>query len=241
MRVKVSLFWLLLVIAFSLVVSPVVGKTKAPDFTLTDINGNPFSLSDYRGKVVLLDLFGIRCPPCISEIEHLKILYNKYLQDQFVIISIGVDPLDTNDDLRNFAQQYSMEWIVARDTDQVGDRYGVSAIPTLFIVDTNGYYNNPYVGLTSASKLSLEIDSLLSGTENGDSNSNSSGDSGPPYTLIAIIGGAVIVFLVVGIVVAGQLLGWSEPSKKRRSRKHKRQENVHRFHKLPRNKFTISF
>jgi peroxiredoxin len=223
MRAKVDLFLLFLVVVFSVVVNPVVGKEKAPDFTLADIDGNSLALSYYRGKVVLLDLFGIRCPPCVSEIEHLKSLYNKYSQDQFAIISIGVDPQDTNDDLRNFAEQYGMDWTVARDTDQVGDRYGVSAIPTLFIVDTNGYYNNPYVGLTSASTLSLEIDSLLSGAGNGgngDSDGDSgTGQSGPPYTLIAIIGGVVILLVIAGIVVAGQLLGWSESPRKRRSRK----------------------
>ena len=241
MRVKVCLFCLLLTIVFIFGANPVVGKEKAPNFTLVDINGEQFSLSDHVGKVVLLDFFATWCGPCISEIAHLKSLYNEYSPDHLVILSISVDPnYDTVQILQNFAQQNEMTWMVARDTANVADKYGVSPIPHLVMVDAEGYKRHDHVGLTGEAILRSEIDSLLSGTGNG-GNGDSSGDSGPPYTLIAIIGGAVIVFLVVGIVVAGQLLGWSEPSKKRRSRKHKRQENVHRFHKLPRNKFTISF
>ncbi len=224
MRVKVSLFLILLMILLSFGVNPVVGKTEAPNFTLVDINGEQFSLSDHLGKVVLLDFFATWCSPCISEIEHLKSLYNKYSPDQFVILSISVDPnSDTVQFLQNFAQQNEMAWTVARDTANVADKYGVSAIPHLVIVDAEGYKRHDHVGLTGEATLRSEIDSLLSGTGNGNSGGNSvTGQTGPPYTLIAIIGGAVIVFLVVGIVIARQLLGWSEPAKKRPSRKRKR-------------------
>ena len=228
MRVKVSLFCLLLTIVFILGANPVVGKEKAPNFTLVDINGEQFSLSDHLGKVVLLDFFATWCGPCVSEIEHLKGLYNKYPRDQFIIISIGVDPQETNNDLRNFAQQHGMEWTVARDTDQVSDKYDVSPIPHLVIVDAEGYIQHKHVGLTEESKLRSEINSLLSGTGNDESNeaqpeppsgNSDTGHHGPPYTLIAVIGVGVIVFLVIGIVVAGQILGWSEVPKKRRPRK----------------------
>jgi len=292
MQVKTRPFILFLIIVFSLAINPVIGKAKAPDFELISIYGEQFKLSTYIGKVVVIDFFGTQCSPCISEIEHLKSLYNRYPQDQFVIISIDVVPVGTNDDyLRSFAQQYGMEWTVARDTDQVSDRYGVSLIPTLFIVDTEGYYHNPYIGLTPASELISEIDSFyvtilspknkqyttssvplnftinkaaswtcysLDGHENVTINGNTnltnledgshyvvvyfkeeSGNTvysnkvsfsigiatqqiGPPYTLIFIIVGAVIVSILVGIVVAGRLRGWSEPSKKRHRHSHSR-------------------
>ena len=224
MRAKIAVSFLLLTIVFALSADPVAGKEKAQNFTLVDINGKQFSLSDHLGKVVLLDFFTTYCPPCIFEIEHLKGLYNEYSPDQLVILSISVDPYsDTVQILQSFAQQYEMTWTVARDTANVAYRYGVSPIPHLVIVDAEGYKRHNHIGLTAESTFRSEIDSLLSEIENGDSNGNpDTGQTEPPYTLIAAIGVGVIIFLIVGIIVARKLLGQSKPAKKRRSRKRRR-------------------
>jgi peroxiredoxin len=224
MLAKITAFFLLLTIAFALSANPVVGKEKAPNFTLVDINGKQFSLSDYQGKVVLLDFFTTYCNPCIIEIEHLNVLCDEYLPDQLVILSISVDPYtDTVQVLQSFAQQNEMTWTVASDTTNVAYRYGVSPIPHLVIVDAEGYKRHSHIGLTAESTLRSEIDSLLSEIENGDPKGDPDlGQTEPPYILIVAIGVGVIVFLVVGIIVARKRLGWSKPAKKRRSRKRKR-------------------
>lgn len=201
---------------FILGASPVIGKEKAPDFTLVDINGEQFNLSDQVGKVLLLDFFATWCDSCITEIEHLKSLHNKWPEDQLLILSISVDPnSDTVQILQNFTQQNDMVWPVARDTANVADKYGVSLIPHLVLIDAQGYRIQDHIGSTSETTLNSEINSLLFGTENGDSNSDSgTGQTELPFTLIAIIVGLVIVFIVVGLVVARQKLGWSKPSSK---------------------------
>jgi thiol-disulfide isomerase/thioredoxin len=225
MRAKIAAFFLLSMIAFALGADPVVGKEKAPNFTLVDINGNQFSLSDHVGKVVLLDFFTTWCGPCIMELEHLDGLYDNYSPDQFVILSISVDLYsDTTQVLQSFVQQNEeMTWTVARDTDNVAYKYGVSPIPHLVIIDAEGYKRHNHIGLTAESTLRSEIDSLLSEIVNGGSNGDSDTEqTEPPYTIIAAIGAAVIVFLIVGILVARKRLSRSKPAKKRHSRKRKR-------------------
>jgi len=224
MRAKITAFFLLLTIVFVLGADPVVGKEKAANFTLVDINGEQFSLSDHLGKVVLLDFFSTWCGPCIFEIEHLKGLYNRYSPDQLVILSISVDPYtDTVQVLQSFAQLNEMTWTVARDTDNVAYKYGVSPIPHLVIVDAEGYKRHSHIGLTSESTLGSEIDSLVSEIGNSDPNGDpDTGQTEPPYTLIAAIGVGVIVFLIVVAVVTRKRSEGSEPAKKRRSRKRKR-------------------
>lgn len=221
MRAKSNLLLTSLMIVLAFGVNLVVGKEKAPDFTLVDINEEQFSLSDHLGKVVLLDFFATWCGPCKGEIEHLKSLHNEYSLDQLVILSISVDPYyDTVQILRNFAQQYEMEWTVARDTANVADKYGVSPIPHLVLVDGEGYRRHDHIGLTGEATLHSEIDSLLSGDGNDDSNGDSdTGQTCSPYTLIAIIGG-IVIFLVVGLVLAGRVFQWSKPAKKRGKHKH---------------------
>jgi peroxiredoxin len=226
MRAKVSLLLLLLTIMFFLGVNPAFGQKKASAFTLVDLDGNTFSLSSCPAKIVLVDFFATYCSPCINAIPTLRSIYDEYSRDQLEIISISPEGEST---LRIFAQQHNMTWIIAQDTAGVSDDYSVTYIPRTFLVNADGYIRYDHTGWSGevdALELHSKISSLLSGTGNGgngDSNNNSNtGQTGPPYTLIAIIVGAVIVFLVVGIVVAGQLLGWSEPSKKRGSRKRRR-------------------
>ena len=215
---KVSLL-LALTIMLLLAADPVFGKTEAYDFTLTDIYGTPFSLSDYRGRVVVIDFFRLQpsCPPCISEIPHLKGVYNEYPQSQVVIMSLSVSTYDTDATLRkDFVEEYDVPWIVACGAGEFANtEYGVQFIPTLFIIDANGYYGDPHIGVTPESTLISEIDILLAGTENG----NSNGGSETPYSPMAIVGGAVVASAVIGAVLVWLMLRKSKPSPKKAARK----------------------
>lgn len=164
MQVKVNVLLLLLTSALLVGVSPVVGKTKAPDFTLTDIYGTEFSLSDYRGKVVLIDLFEIQpsCPACIVAIPHLKGVYSKYSQNDLVIMSISVSSLDTTETLwGDFVEEYDIPWIVACGGTQMASKYSVSGVPTLVIVDAEGDTRYRHEGVAEKSTLISEIDSFF--------------------------------------------------------------------------------
>lgn len=127
---------------------------------LTDIDGNKFSLEDFRGKVLILDLFATWCQPCLQQIPQLAEIYGKYDHDKVVIISIS-SPSDNEEHLRQFRDEHQMSWRVARDTAGVFDKYNVVYIPTIVILDQNGavYYINE--GLTDAATLSEKMDFLL--------------------------------------------------------------------------------
>ena len=133
---------------------------KAPDFTLRDIYGRRFSLSDFRGKVVILDFFTTYCEPCKAEIGELKRLKSRF-GAQVVIISISIYSGDTDDVLRDYAEEHGITWRVARDTANLADAYGVSAVPTLVIIDKEGYIRHKHVGFTSYEALENEVMELL--------------------------------------------------------------------------------
>jgi len=154
-------------IVFSLFLTvKVSAKEVAPNFTLTDIDGNKFSLSNYQGKIVLLDFFRIipSCPPCLEAIPHLKSLHETF-GEGLVIISISVGS-ETVNDLQQFRDDYEIGWTIAKDTVGVSNDYEVQYIPTLAIIDQDGYIRYRHVGLTEESVLSNEINAIMSPTAN---------------------------------------------------------------------------
>lgn len=153
--VPIKILFILFVVISTLTVK-VYAYDAAPNFTLTDIDGNEFSLSDYQGKVVLLDFFYIDCPPCREEMPHLKTLHEEFGED-LVIISIDVNPYDTVEDLQVFKEEQGIGWTIARDTAGVSDEYNVQFVPTLVLIDPEGYIRYRHVGFTHESVLSEEI------------------------------------------------------------------------------------
>ena len=147
-----------------------IAEKIAPDFTLTDIDGVEFSLSDYRGKVVLLDLFSTLCIPCIAEIPHLKYLHQEFGED-LAIISISVRAHDTVEKLQQFRQEHEIDWIIARDTVGIREKFGgLWTIPTLVLIDQRGYILYIHEGLTGSGTLSEKIGYIISRVLIGDIN-----------------------------------------------------------------------
>ncbi|MEE9150370.1 MAG: TlpA disulfide reductase family protein [Thermoplasmata archaeon] len=134
----------------------------APDFTLTSIDGDAFSLSDYLGKVVVLDFMFVNCSGCIKEMEHLKDVFSNYDSNKVVIITIDILEDDTEDELRWFKDEYGDNWIYAIDLDNsVQNDYSISAVPVLVIVDKEGDIAYEHLGVSDYETLSSKIDKLL--------------------------------------------------------------------------------
>jgi peroxiredoxin len=153
-----------------LLCSRVVQADLAPDFTFTDIDGNTHQLSGFRGAIVILDFFATYCPSCVQEMGELETVHNTF-GSNLVIVSISTWYQDTDQILKQFRDNYSIPWIVSRDTAQVWKRlYGVGSPgnPSLYTIDQRGYLRFQHEGVvTNASILTGEILGLL-GDLNGD-------------------------------------------------------------------------
>lgn len=154
---KANLLLILCFLMVGLVSLPeVIGAEKAYDFTLVDTEGREFSLSDFRGKYVLIDFFAIWCKPCELSLPHLKELKHQ-LGTDIIIISIDIDVEETEQQVIDYKQVHGMDWIVARDTEYLSMPYRVSALPTFGLIDPSGNIVNTYVGVTDETIIMRDI------------------------------------------------------------------------------------
>jgi peroxiredoxin len=131
-------------------------EIKAPDFKLATIRGEEFYLSDYAGKVVLLNFWGTWCPPCRREIPDLVNLQKKYNKDGLEIVGIALNS-GSAAEIQKFANQKQMNYTILTDfsnyeTHAVTNLYGqaigqpISSMPTTLIIDREGYIVKGYLG-----------------------------------------------------------------------------------------------
>ncbi|HUI73859.1 MAG TPA: TlpA disulfide reductase family protein [Candidatus Acidoferrum sp.] len=132
----------------------------APPFTIKDLNGNPLSLSDAKGKVVLLNFWATWCGPCRAEIPDLIELQKEY-KDQLEIIGLATQE-DDAEEVRKFVAESGINYRVAMAPDEVTEKFGgIAALPTSFVIDPQGRVVQKHVGLNDPSLYELEVRSLL--------------------------------------------------------------------------------
>jgi peroxiredoxin len=132
----------------------------APEFTLTDLSGQTLKLSNYRGKVVLLDFWATWCGPCRMEIPGFVELQNKYRDQGFQVIGVSMD--DGPEPVRDFYKEFKMNYPVAMGDDKLGELYGgVLGLPTSFVIGRDGRIYAKHVGASDISVFEEEIKTLL--------------------------------------------------------------------------------
>ena len=118
---------------------------NAPDFTLEKIEGGTLTLSDYKGKLIILNFWATWCPPCRMEIPSFVELQNKY-KDHLIIIGINLDQ-DNPENVKQFIKKFNINYPVVKGTYRVVLDYGeIRGIPTTFIIDSNGNIRETIVG-----------------------------------------------------------------------------------------------
>jgi peroxiredoxin len=130
------------------------------DLTLKDMNGNDVKLADYRGKVILLNVWATWCGPCQSEIPELIEAYNKYKDQGVVVVGVSLD--DTAETLRAYAPTKQMNYPILLMRDEFDEAYGpIFGVPITFFIGRDGTISRKHFGPVSKEDVDREIKALL--------------------------------------------------------------------------------
>ncbi|MBT2691032.1 TlpA family protein disulfide reductase [Bacillus sp. ISL-47] len=134
----------------------------APDFDLTDMEGNQVKLSDFRGKAVLLNFWASWCPPCRAEMPHMEKLYKKYKDDNFDIVAVNLTNTEKNSgDAEKFVEELGLTFTIPMDEKGVvGADYEVLAYPTSYFIDSDGVIRGKVLGALNEEYMEKEITKL---------------------------------------------------------------------------------
>jgi thiol-disulfide isomerase/thioredoxin len=114
--------------------------SQFPDFNVKDLSGQPLSVSEFKGKVVLINIWATWCPPCVAEMPYLEQAYAKYHDKGFEIIGISMD--DDQAALEQFVVQRQVMWPQFFDgggrDNELAVKYGVDGPPVFYLLDRTG-------------------------------------------------------------------------------------------------------
>lgn len=121
----------------------------APDFTLETLDGESVTLSELKGKKVVLNFWATWCPPCKEEMPDLQKYYEKYAkQDNVEIVAVNLTFNDSSiETIQQFVDSYKLSFpVLLMKNDDLVKKYQVITIPSTFMIDTKGRIQNNFVG-----------------------------------------------------------------------------------------------
>jgi thiol-disulfide isomerase/thioredoxin len=157
----VKFFMILLILG--VVASSIIFINPQPEKKITTIDGEKFSLRDFKGKIVLIDFMATWCRPCWNSMPWLLELYNDY-HEEVVFISISIDPINDNDETLNaWRDMWGAEWIHAIDLSDppMSQEYQIFKYPTFVLINENGGEIHRSTGSNAEKPLREAISSLL--------------------------------------------------------------------------------
>jgi len=137
----------------------------APDFTLSDAEGNPVQLSALRGQAVLLNFWASWCPPCKQEMPAMQRVHSEYSNQGLVVLAVNVTAQDNRDSAIAFLQANGLTFPVIYDYNGEASRlYETRALPTSFFISADGIIQDVVVGgPMSEALIRAQVEKMLPG------------------------------------------------------------------------------
>lgn len=138
--------------------TPIVPGVRAPAFVVPDLEGNPVSLADYRGNVVLLNIWATWCPPCREEMPSMERLHQDLEGEDFEIIAISVDAKvgergydgKIGGDVAEFVEDFGLSFVILHDpSGRIANTYQTTGLPESFIIGRDGIIYKRISGATT--------------------------------------------------------------------------------------------
>lgn len=128
---------------------------KAPPIKVTTTSGQPVTLANYRGYVLVMDYFATWCIPCKESIPHLNSLNRKYGKQGLQILGMSVD--EGNDrEVKSFIAERKISYPVAIAGEDLQTEYGLRSIPTVYVIDKRGVVAERYQGYSDQTGRAME-------------------------------------------------------------------------------------
>jgi peroxiredoxin len=132
---------------------------SAPNFSLKDVEGKTVRLSDFKGKVVILDFFATWCPPCKAEIPDFIALQSSYGDKGFAMIGVA---LAMPGEAKDFASKTGINYPVLPDDEKISAAYGpIRSIPTTFVIGKDSRIAKVYIGYRTKDVFETDIKTEL--------------------------------------------------------------------------------
>jgi peroxiredoxin len=126
--------------------SPLKRGHSAPNFTFPGLDGKIVSLADYRGQVVLVNIWATWCPPCVDEMPSMEKLHQELQGENFEILAISIDAVGTKA-VAPFMKKYNLSFPALIDPDgTIKTLYHMTGVPESFIIDRQGILVEKIVG-----------------------------------------------------------------------------------------------
>ena len=135
---------------------------EAPDFSFPDVKGRPTALSDFRGKVVLLDFWATWCEPCLEEMPDLARFYETHKASSFTIVGVAMDA-EGAPVVAPFVRQNGISYPILVSGGDLPDGYPIPGFPSAFLIDKNGLIVRRYLGPKSYEELERDLAQLTGG------------------------------------------------------------------------------